>query len=575
MKLESEQFLDETEKTALKEQLKVYDASLDSKDSDVQISSDGFLYYLNPKGEAIITNGRKPYLFPDCELSIPERIDGHPVVAIGNAAFRKAVFGSLLLPDSIKEIGSYAFSDAEFDLLVLPKKLNVLNPYVFDSDPRWIENTKDRRFPFVTHWNTVVWPTEIQYASHKLSMTEFMQQNKEFRIAKSYRKIPYETYLSFKHDSVKRTWAIELPDGTARLLLTLNAKKPEDVPNTFYTLRITQWEATVLVRLAALKKKREWDENNRYHCSWPYWPTMDWDQLNWSIRIPDNVEQITSEFGSYGDIKSGSDGDEECCQIIASPTLKTISGFESHLPILLKSENDVPNRIFIYGKTYPISREIKEKGIDYLIWNIDGKDLACAINVDKNMKRVSLPKEVQGIEVRTSLLTISQKLDFFETYQRDFEEDAPNLYYVNFLQGVRTFQVDFDSDRGDQVDFLSFVLPNMKVDQIIVKDGFTSLYTPSNQRFQPLDEKEISIYFPRSLECFYSDELVLANIHTIFAFENAKNERENNFATIYRTLPHDDKQAFFNACVSEEHKCESDYVINYMNQNGEVVQSVK
>lgn len=63
--------------------------------------------YVVEDGKAIITG----YAGNEISLEIPERLDGHPVVAIGERAFEKMLrIKSIMIPDSVTSVGWFAFS---------------------------------------------------------------------------------------------------------------------------------------------------------------------------------------------------------------------------------------------------------------------------------------------------------------------------------------------------------------------------------------------------------------------------------------------------------------------------------
>ena len=68
-------------------------------------------------------------------IIVPDTIDGYPVVAIGNEAFRgNKYLTAILIPDCITSIGDYAFADTNLDSLVLPDKLNKLGRRILSGN---------------------------------------------------------------------------------------------------------------------------------------------------------------------------------------------------------------------------------------------------------------------------------------------------------------------------------------------------------------------------------------------------------------------------------------------------------
>ena len=68
-----------------------------------------YKYSLDEDGNATITG----YSGSVSALAIPQTIDGHKVVAIGNSAFEGTCLMNVTIPDTVTEIGGWAFSDCE------------------------------------------------------------------------------------------------------------------------------------------------------------------------------------------------------------------------------------------------------------------------------------------------------------------------------------------------------------------------------------------------------------------------------------------------------------------------------
>ncbi|MBQ9132734.1 MAG: leucine-rich repeat protein [Clostridia bacterium] len=75
-------------------------------DKDTVGTQQQFTYVIED-GKAVITG----YTGNEVDLEIPERLDGYPVVAIGERAFEKMLrLKSVMIPDSVTSIGWFAFS---------------------------------------------------------------------------------------------------------------------------------------------------------------------------------------------------------------------------------------------------------------------------------------------------------------------------------------------------------------------------------------------------------------------------------------------------------------------------------
>jgi hypothetical protein len=67
---------------------------------------------------------------------IPEKINGLPVVAIGDYAFPCNHLTSITLPNSVTYIGDYAFKDNSITSVVIPNSVKSLSNYAFDFNVR-------------------------------------------------------------------------------------------------------------------------------------------------------------------------------------------------------------------------------------------------------------------------------------------------------------------------------------------------------------------------------------------------------------------------------------------------------
>ena len=69
------------------------------------------------------------------EITIPDKINGIPVVEIGSKAFMNCKAKSIIMPNTIRKIGEYAFSKCAFDTIRLSEALEVICQYAFSSVP--------------------------------------------------------------------------------------------------------------------------------------------------------------------------------------------------------------------------------------------------------------------------------------------------------------------------------------------------------------------------------------------------------------------------------------------------------
>lgn len=84
-------------------------------------TSGDYTYTLDTDGNATITK----YTGSTADLTIPDTLDGHPVVEIGREAFAKnTALTSVKLPSGLKKLGYYAFAGCtNLTSLYVPKSL--------------------------------------------------------------------------------------------------------------------------------------------------------------------------------------------------------------------------------------------------------------------------------------------------------------------------------------------------------------------------------------------------------------------------------------------------------------------
>ena len=100
-----------------------------SKAAETTYTSGAYQYTLNEESEATITK----YTGTATSLVVPEELDGHPVVAIGYAAFKENnSFSEVVVPEGVTTIGGYAFRECtKLVKVTLPESLTLLGSHVF------------------------------------------------------------------------------------------------------------------------------------------------------------------------------------------------------------------------------------------------------------------------------------------------------------------------------------------------------------------------------------------------------------------------------------------------------------
>ena len=89
-----------------------------------------YKYSLDEDGNATITG----YSGSVSALAIPQTIDGHKVVAIGNSAFEGTCLVNVTIPDTVTEIGGWAFAECkQLSSVQLSNNLTILGKFAFGN----------------------------------------------------------------------------------------------------------------------------------------------------------------------------------------------------------------------------------------------------------------------------------------------------------------------------------------------------------------------------------------------------------------------------------------------------------
>jgi len=74
------------------------------------------------------------YTEPGGIVSIPATIDGKPVIAIGDEAFRNKSLTDITIPNSVTEIGDFAFFGNQLTSIIIPDRVTKIGNYAFGSN---------------------------------------------------------------------------------------------------------------------------------------------------------------------------------------------------------------------------------------------------------------------------------------------------------------------------------------------------------------------------------------------------------------------------------------------------------
>lgn len=97
---------------------------------DTEYISGNYKYKILESGEAEITGCTMDNY--ELNVDIPAQIDGHPVVSIGESAFRYKYITSLKLPNGLREIKNYAFYGKIYTSVEIPETVTSISEYAFD-----------------------------------------------------------------------------------------------------------------------------------------------------------------------------------------------------------------------------------------------------------------------------------------------------------------------------------------------------------------------------------------------------------------------------------------------------------
>jgi hypothetical protein len=93
-------------------------------------SENDFRIMQNTDGAITITG----YIGSQKNVSIPEKISGLRVSAIGSNAFNAKFIESVTIPNSVTEIGSGAFAFNKLTSIIIPNSVRRIDALAFDSD---------------------------------------------------------------------------------------------------------------------------------------------------------------------------------------------------------------------------------------------------------------------------------------------------------------------------------------------------------------------------------------------------------------------------------------------------------
>lgn len=95
-----------------------------------------FVYDLTADGQGIVITGYKYDGYEPREISIPETIEGYPVIELGDSAFKSTPVESIVVPQTVQKVGSFYERVTSLDPMwvdINTEKLKYIGRYAFQS----------------------------------------------------------------------------------------------------------------------------------------------------------------------------------------------------------------------------------------------------------------------------------------------------------------------------------------------------------------------------------------------------------------------------------------------------------
>ena len=300
---------------------------------EVKVSGEGISYFINDEQKVVLCEGKKPYL--QKHIIVPETIEGKPVVAIGENAFRNAKFLTMNLPDSVLYVLSNAFYEAEWILLKMPRALMYLgNCFTYDDSSTSIDadkiiknlkNEKDKETIPITDINGGSFPCYVSAPQYIEEIDEDYETNgniiKESTTldmgevnddCDEYFDESLSGYLFFDEPTMSIYGLMK--DSTAVLFFT-RTENLYDFPLLVNGTPLRTWDLSLFSPMVNVLGHFELgaDDNGEDVLIFNHGPKES------TIKIPEHVTRITNYFNVYVPL----DGN---VKIILPKSIKTISG---------------------------------------------------------------------------------------------------------------------------------------------------------------------------------------------------------------------------------------------------------
>lgn len=405
-----------------------FDFNYDKNKKEI-IKYNNISYYLDSNDNAIICEVNEPN---NCNINLPEEINGHKVIAIGSYAFFKKKYDSIIIPDTVKTIAAAAFFNVEFNYLKLPKELDYLNEcFTFDNASSPLFRIKIKGEESCS--NVIVMPEIIK----NLDASLFTLRDKKYllifenkpKYADSYE---YEYKIlgsSCLYDKLSKS-IYTIINNNAVLLKNLSISNSSSLPLFLGNAKLTSFSTTFITSFTDGFIEIDPTKND------------DDDKIHYNtFIIPDNILSIVDLFDSRDCLMSNEtlansniekiSGLKMIDPYIVSKKMKEISNIEGIVLIPKECNPKITNCEKVY---YNFKNIIKDRFFTYLVSEENNSEYAIAIHVNTADDTLILYSKIRGISILGCDLTINTNIDNFTFNNRYIETDNKG-FNINIGEG--------------------------------------------------------------------------------------------------------------------------------------------
>jgi len=443
-----------------------FDDDYDGFGKEIKKSKEGFPYFLNDNNEAIIT---RHITIEEDNIIIPNKVDGHKVVAIGSYAFTNARYSSIVIPDSVEVIAAAAFFNTTFDYLKLPKSLIYLNEsFICNGKTTILKNRIKDGNDVINNPCFVIMPEEIQQLdagimdNHRLEGHTLI-----FEYTPKYK----DKYENFNHPILNTSVLYDndsnsiyvIKNNNACILSNYQIDNGNKVPREIGSHPVTMLDSNYV------------NDANGYITYKGEVPDANGDNLiikGKNFKIPFFITEITNYLGVRASL---------CSSSINFSMLQIIDGIEIQdyfiLPNTVKEIRNVSGIILIpKNMDKPLIEECdsvyydfigieQDESFNYIIVDKNDETVAIAINKKSKydecvLKSYINDKRIVGCRINASEISIL-KIDniFFESNIEDFNFDIYDITKVAIGESIKKVK-----------DIYNFIIVG-QIEEIYVKNG--------------------------------------------------------------------------------------------------------